>query len=78
VIVTRITLAFGALVFGLVCWLAINGVGWAIEMVVTILALVALIAFGSNVFPPMRALPKFRRRSGEQTEGQSEAQDLEA
>jgi hypothetical protein len=78
VIVTRITLAFGALVFGLVCWLAISGVGWAIEMVITILALVALIAFGSNVFPPMRALPKFRRRSGEQTADHPEAQDLEA
>ena len=77
-IVTRITLAFGVLVFGLVCWMAVSGVGWAIEMVITVLAVVALIAFGSNVFPPMRALPKFRRRSGEPDDGPSQQQDLEA
>ena len=62
-IVTRITLGFGVVVFGFVCWLAVSGVGWAIEMVITILAVVALIAMGSNAFPPLRALPKFRNRS---------------
>ena len=77
-IVTRITLAFGVLVFGFVGWLAVNGVGWAIEMVITVLAVVALIAFGSNVFPPLRALPKFRRRGGEEENDESPKQDLEA
>lgn len=77
-IVTRITLGFGVMVFGFVCWLAVNGVGWAVEMVITVLAVVALIALGSNVFPPLRALPKFRRRDGEEEVSEAQEQDLEA
>jgi hypothetical protein len=75
VIVTRLTLAFGVLVFGFVCWLALSGVGWAIEMVVTVLAVVALIALGSNAFPPLRALPKFRRRDDDATSEAARPED---
>ncbi len=77
-IVTRITLGFGVLLFGFICWLGLNGVAWAIELVITMLAVGFLIALGSNAFPPLRALPKFRRRDGREDElTETQKQDFE-
>ena len=82
-IVTRITIGFGIVFFGFLCWLGINGVKQASVLVVSMLALGVLIALGSNAFPPLRALPKFKRRDGVSDDAgsdadQTEKQDLEA
>ncbi len=77
-IVTRITIGFGIAFFGFLCWLGINGVKQASVLVVSMLALGVLIALGSNAFPPLRALPKFKRRDDAGSDAdQTEKQDLE-
>ncbi len=70
-IVTRITIIFGLLLGGFVCWMAFNGFQPAIEFLLSAAAVVVLIVAGSKAFPALRALPKFRRPDLEQEEPSS-------
>jgi hypothetical protein len=47
VIVSRIALAAGIVVLGFVCWLAVVGSGAATELLVTVVAIVVLVAGGN-------------------------------
>ncbi|MGC8471333.1 MAG: hypothetical protein ACP5PM_03440 [Acidimicrobiales bacterium] len=44
---TKIAIAIGVVLFGFVCWLAVSGVGAAREGLVSLVALVALVAGGN-------------------------------
>ncbi len=46
-IVTRLAIGVGVVLFGGLCWLAIDGVGLAAELLITAVALVVLVGGGN-------------------------------
>ncbi|HUA95760.1 MAG TPA: hypothetical protein VMB82_09560 [Acidimicrobiales bacterium] len=46
-IVTKIAIVCGVALFGLLCWMAVDGVTFAAEMVITLGALVILVGGGN-------------------------------
>lgn len=46
-IVTKLAIACGAVLFGLLCWMAVDGVPVAAELVITLGALVVLVGGGN-------------------------------
>jgi hypothetical protein len=47
VIVTKLAVAAGILLFALLCWLAVDGMAIAAELVITVGALVVLVGGGN-------------------------------
>jgi hypothetical protein len=47
VIVTKLAVACGLVLFGLLCWMAVDGVSVAAELVITAGALVVLVGGGN-------------------------------
>lgn len=46
-IVTKLAIACGVALFGLLCWMALDGVSFAGELVITVGALVILVGGGN-------------------------------
>ncbi len=46
-IVTRLAIGCGVVLFGLLCWFAVDGVSFAGELVITVGALVVLVGGGN-------------------------------